>query len=163
MEILKTCIITSIDDTYTEFVQSLFESGRKNPKANIFICVKNEDVQFLSLSSPQSERYIRNLQCDLLIIEDSWKNVVMIVQTTLACPGIKRVVVATSADAAEALLKIWQEGPSVLTLDFKLTKSDDWPQRTENLYKNIKKQWPITPVISITAWESDAESKPFPE
>lgn len=163
MERLKTCIITAIDDADTEFMRSLFGSGRGNPDENIFACVEKEDVQFLSLSSTSSDIYIRNLECDLLIIEDNWAVVAAMIQATSACPGVKHVVVATSADAANALLELWQRGPSVLTLDFKLSKEADWPVQTEDLYKGIKKRWPITHVIGMTAWEADAEGKPFPE
>ena len=162
MEKLKTCVITAVDP-YIRDIQSLYESGKEDPDDSIFVCVENEDVRFLSLSSPESEEYFLNHKGNLLIIEDNWQIVVIITQAMLACPGIEHVVVATSADAADALLKLWQEGPAVLTLDFRLTEDNDWPQRTEQLYRNIKKQWPVTSVISITAWESDAESQPFPE
>ena len=150
----KCDLITSDKIGIRTFADQIGEHGEYNLDfldKKLFDMNKFKDFDF------EKEHY------DLFIIEDEWDNIAPILTVIFKedIPEINSTLVMTSTEVVKYALSKNLLPPKILTLDFKLGKSEVFRKETLSIYRMIRKKFKTVPVIGITNFELEDEAKPI--
>jgi hypothetical protein len=162
MRKLKSCVIASDCQEQLDELRDVVINARYDQQVRSY--VSDAGVSFVNVSLQQ----IPNQFFDVIIIEDQWSIASRILKPVSQCDDVDNVLIVNNASAIELILTSGLPDPAVITLDFLLEGDPNDPEEklleafssTGHIYRRIKKEWPLSYVMGISAWVIDSDGNP---